>query len=193
MTSSFTNPFAIDTFQDFTITFQPTTLSGTRSVTVSIANSDPNKNPYTFVIQGTAICPSVSGTISPQEGPPGTTVTVLSPGNDLSGATATLNGVGLTTISSSMTELVVRLPNTVTTGGPLSVQLSNGCIFSNTFTLLDEAVTGCQTSSSGTVSDLFISEITDSPTGSLTYIELYNATGATINFATTNYSIRNIQ
>ena len=188
--SSFTNPFLIDTSQDFTITFQPTTLSGSRSVTVSVNNSDPNKNPYTFVVEGTAECPSVNGTIYPQDGPPGTTVTVLSPGNDLTNASATLNGIALTPVSSSMTKLVVRLPNTISTGGPLSVQLDNGCVFSDAFTLLDKDPTGCQTSSSGTVSDLFISEITDSPNGSLTYIELYNATGAAINFATTNYFIR---
>jgi hypothetical protein len=89
VTSSFTNPFAANTTQDFTITFQPTTLSGFRSVTVSIANSDSSKDPYTFVVGGTANCPSVSGTLSPVEGPAGTTVTILSPGNDLTGATAT--------------------------------------------------------------------------------------------------------
>ncbi|TXE17831.1 choice-of-anchor D domain-containing protein [Psychroserpens burtonensis] len=189
VTSSFTNPFAAETSQDFTITFQPTTLSGFRSVTVSIANSDPNKNPYTFVVGGTANCPSVSGTLSPIEGPAGTTVTILSPGNDLTGATATLNGVALTTISDTTAELVVRLPNTITVGGPLSVQLTTSCVFSNTFTLLNDTISGCETSTSATVSDLFISEVTDSPSGSLTYVELYNATGATINFATTNYSI----
>ena len=189
VTSSFTNPFAANTTQDFTITFQPTTLSGFRSVTVSIANTDSNKDPYTFVVGGTANCPSVSGTIAPLEGPPGTTVTILSPGNDLTGATATLNGVALDPISDSTNELVVRLPNSVTTGGPLSVQLTTGCIFSNTFTLLDDTISGCEASTSATVSDLFISEVTDSPSGSLTYVELYNATGATINFGTTNYSL----
>ncbi|MFT5627688.1 MAG: hypothetical protein ACI92X_000924, partial [Dokdonia sp.] len=189
VTSSFTNPFAANTSQDFTITFQPTTLSGFRSVTVSIANSDSNKDPYTFVVGGTANCPSVSGTLSPVEGPAGTTVTILSPGNDLTGATATLNGVALTIISDTTTELVVRLPNTITVGGPLSVQLTTSCVFSNTFTLLNDTISGCETSTSATVSDLFISEVTDSPSGSLTYVELYNATGATINFTTTNYSI----
>jgi len=190
VTSSFTNPFAIDTFQDFTITFQPTTLSGLRSATVSIANSDSTKDPYTFVVEGTANCPAVSGSISPSEGPVGTIVTILSPGNDLSSATAELNGVPLSIISASVLELIVRLPNTIVSGGPLSVQLPSGCIFSNAFSLIDETIAGCQTSTSATVGDLFISEVTDSPSGSLTYIELYNATGAAINFATTNYRIR---
>ncbi|SDS52457.1 choice-of-anchor D domain-containing protein [Winogradskyella sediminis] len=190
VTESLTNPFAIDTYQDFTITFQPTTDSGLRSATVTITNSDSNKDPYTFVVEGNANCPSVSGTIAPAVGPIGTVVTVLSPGNDLTGATATLNGVALTTIASDTSELLVQLPNTITTGGALSVELATGCIFSNAFTLVNETISGCETSSSGSVSDLFISEVTDSSKGSLTYIELYNATGATIDFATTNYIIK---
>ncbi|REE17036.1 lamin tail-like protein [Winogradskyella pacifica] len=191
VTSSFSNPFAVDTHQDFTITFQPTTDSGLRSATVTITNSDSNKNPYTFVVEGNANCPLVSGTIAPAEGPIGTIVTVLSPGNNLTGATATLNGVALTTVSSDNAELLVRLPNTITTGGALSVELTTGCIFSNPFTLINETIAGCETTSSGSsLSDLFISEVTDSSKGSLTYIELYNATGATINFATTNYTIK---
>ncbi|NRR93298.1 choice-of-anchor D domain-containing protein [Winogradskyella undariae] len=191
VTESISNPFAIDTYQDFTITFQPTTDSGLRSATVTIANSDANKDPYTFVVEGNANCPSVGGTIAPAEGPVGTVVTVMSPGNDLTGATAELNGVALTTIASNALELQVRLPNTITTGGALSVELTNGCIFSNTFTLINETIAGCETTSGGgSLTDLFISEITDSSKGSLTYIELYNATGATINFATTNYTVK---
>ncbi|MEH1006382.1 GEVED domain-containing protein [Winogradskyella sp. ECml5-4] len=191
VTESISNPFAIDTYQDFDITFQPTTDSGLRSVTVSIANSDSTKDPYTFVVEGNANCTSVSGTIAPAEGPVGTIVTILSPGNDLTGATAELNGVALTTLSSDTLELQVRLPNTITTGGALSVELTSGCIFSNPFTLINETIAGCETSSGGgSLSDLFISEVTDSSKGSLTYIELFNATGATINFAATNYIIK---
>ena len=39
----------------FNITFDPS-ARGVRSATVSIANSDSDKNPYTFSIQGTGIC-----------------------------------------------------------------------------------------------------------------------------------------
>ncbi|MEM6516758.1 MAG: choice-of-anchor D domain-containing protein [Bacteroidota bacterium] len=189
VTESLSNPFAPDTSQDFDITFQPTTDSGIRTATVSIANSDSDKNPYTFVIQGRANCPAVSGSIFPDSGPAGTTIVVNSPGNNLIGATAELNGTALDFVSEAMDELIVRLPASIESGGPLSVELSNGCIFSNNFTLIDETISGCDTSSGGTVSDLFISHITDSPTGGLTYIELYNATGSDIDFSVTNYTV----
>jgi hypothetical protein len=38
----------------FQLVFQPTANTGLRTATVSIANDDPNKNPYTFTVQGTA-------------------------------------------------------------------------------------------------------------------------------------------
>ncbi len=191
VTSNFTNPFTADTFQDFTITFQPTSISGLRQATVTITNSDSDRNPYTFIIQGTANCPAVSGSIFPTSGPAGTTVSITSAGNDLIGATAELNGVALIPVSDTTNELIVRLPNTITTGGALSVNLvSNSCVFTNTFTLIDELISGCEASASTLVNNLFISEVTDSPFGSMSYVELYNATGTAINFATTNYSVR---
>jgi len=189
ITSSLSNPFAPDTFQDFTITFQPTTESGIRTATVSIANSDADKNPYTFLIQGRANCATVSGSIFPDSGPAGTTVIVNSVGNDLVGATAELNGVALDIVSDATNELVVRLPNIMDVGGSLSVELATGCVFSNPFTLIDDTISGCDTSSSNTVDNLFISQITDSPTGNLTYIEIYNATGTDIDFSINNYAV----
>jgi surface protein len=39
----------------FEITFNPT-AAGLRTATVSIANDDPDENPYTFTIQGTGVC-----------------------------------------------------------------------------------------------------------------------------------------
>ena len=190
VTSSLANPFAPDTFQDFTITFQPTTDSGLRTATVSISNSDANKNPYIFIVQGTANCPDVNGSISPASGPAGTLVTIVSVGSDLKNATAKLNGVALIPVSDAATELVVRLPSTVISGGGLSVELAEGCIFSNPFTLIDETIAGCDSSSSAVVDDLFISEVTDSPFGGLGYVEIYNATGGNIDFNETNYSMR---
>jgi hypothetical protein len=39
----------------FQLVFQPTANTGLQSATVTIANDDPNKNPYTFMVQGTAV------------------------------------------------------------------------------------------------------------------------------------------
>ncbi|WP_053976837.1 choice-of-anchor D domain-containing protein [Mangrovimonas xylaniphaga] len=189
VTASTPYAISIGSYADFSITFQPTTDSGTRSCVVSITNSDPNKNPYTFTIEGTATCPSTSGTITPTEGPIGTEVSISST-NNLLGATASLNGTSLSIVSNSSEELTVSIPSNVTIGGPISVELASGCIFSNTFTLIDQSISGCDTSNSANLDNLFISQVTDSPTGSLSYVELYNATNANIDFSTTNYSLR---
>ncbi len=46
------------------ITFTPS-AGGLRTASVSIANNDPNENPYTFSIQGTGITPGLTLTVSP--------------------------------------------------------------------------------------------------------------------------------
>ncbi|MEI7940515.1 MAG: choice-of-anchor D domain-containing protein, partial [Verrucomicrobiota bacterium] len=38
----------------FILAFEPTVNTGLRTATVTIPNNDPNKNPYTFTVQGTA-------------------------------------------------------------------------------------------------------------------------------------------
>ncbi|MEZ4855208.1 MAG: lamin tail domain-containing protein [Gelidibacter sp.] len=187
VTANLTNPVAAGSSLDFTMTFAPTSASGDRFAQVTVSSNDPNKPTYTFYIKGTANCPSVTGSISPTEGPIGTEVTISSSGNDF--VSATLNGTTLPIVSNVTGELVVTIPNTVTIGGSISVLLTNGCIFSTPFTLIDKTIGGCQ-AGNGTVDDLFISQVTDSPTGSLTYVELYNATGAAIDFSTTNYILK---
>lgn len=176
-------------FIEFEITFSPNaTTPVTRTGVITVTSTDSSNNPYTFHVEGTAGCPLYSGTIYPTSGPVGTEITITSAQN-LTGASATLNGVPLTTVSSTAGELIVKLPETITLGGVLTVQLNNGCSFTNTFTLVDTSIQSCE-GSGATPSNLFISQITDSPRGSLTYIELYNGTGAAINFATTNYQLR---
>ncbi len=176
-------------FIEFEITFSPnSTTPVTRTGVITVTSTDSSNNPYTFHVEGTAGCPLYSGTIYPTSGPIGTEITITSAQN-LTGASATLNGVPLTTVSSTAGELIVKLPETITLGGVLTVQLNNGCSFTNTFTLVDKSIQSCE-GSGATPSNLFISQITDSPRGSLTYIELYNGTGAAINFATTNYQLR---
>ncbi len=60
VTTQPTSPVAATTgTTTFVVTFDPS-ASGTRSATVSIANNDPTKNPYTFAIQGTGTCPTLT-------------------------------------------------------------------------------------------------------------------------------------
>lgn len=59
VTQQATSPVAPDSETTFAVTFSPTT-SGPHSATVSIANNDPGKDPYTFALSGTGIQPTLS-------------------------------------------------------------------------------------------------------------------------------------
>jgi hypothetical protein len=174
-------------FVDFTISFNPTSL-GTLTSTVSIFSNDftGGENPYTFTIQGNGTCAPTSNTITPTSGPVGTvvTVTAVSPYN-LTGATATFNGVSATVASISSSQVTVVVPSGAVSGTLVTTN-SLGCQGSNTFTVINNLTTSCQGGS--TVSDLFISQVTDATYGGLTYIEIYNGTGAPINLS--NYSLQ---
>ena len=174
-------------FVDFTISFNPTSL-GTLTSTVSIVSNDftGGENPYTFTIQGNGTCAPTSNTITPTSGPVGTivTVTAVSPYN-LTGATATFNGVSATVASISSSQVTVVVPSGAVSGTLVTTN-SLGCQASNAFTVINNLTTSCQ--GGPTVSDLFISEVTDATYGGLSYIEIYNGTGAPVNLS--NYSLQ---
>jgi hypothetical protein len=54
LTQTPANSITESTPTTFQITFDPTT-TGTRSASISIANNDPDENPYTFSVQGTGV------------------------------------------------------------------------------------------------------------------------------------------
>nr|WP_321227420.1 GEVED domain-containing protein [uncultured Psychroserpens sp.] len=172
---------------EFIIQFFPS-ADGPRNATVRILNSDSDENPYEFDIQGTAVCSTLlTSSMWPTEGPENTEVTITS-ANNLTGATATINGDAMTIVSSSATELVVLVPAGAISGN-LEVLFSTGCSSSNAFIVIDNVIGGCETASASTVpTDLFISELSDASTGSSSLIEIFNGTASTINLA--NYSIR---
>ncbi|MGG5487681.1 lamin tail domain-containing protein [Gaetbulibacter sp. PBL-D1] len=171
---------------EFRIEFSPT-ADGTRTATVNIVNSDSDENPYTFDIEGTGVCTAtLVSSIWPIEGPENTEVTITS-AEDLTGAYAELNGLLMTTVSSTSTELVVLVPAGAASGN-LVVQFPTGCSSTNSFTFIDNAISGCETALSSTIpNDLFISEVTDATSGSSSYVEIFNGTSGTINLS--DYSI----
>ncbi|WP_338375878.1 choice-of-anchor D domain-containing protein [uncultured Flavobacterium sp.] len=172
----------------FTITFTPQ-ASGVRTATISIVNNDSNENPYTFDVQGTGNCPSYTTTLSPSSGPVGTTVYITSSMN-LSGAnTVTLNGTSLPVTVISPTQISVVIPSGAITGN-LIVGNSQGCSTTNTFTIIDNLTSGCEGGGTS-ATNLFISQVTDANTGGLSYIELYNGTGTSINLGTYRLELYN--
>jgi hypothetical protein len=175
----------------FVITFTPS-FAGYRTATVRISSNDGDENPYTFVIDGTGDCAvAASNSITPTSGPIGTEVTITALTNNLYSATAAINGVSATVSSYSpsaptATIIKVIIPATAVSGSLVTTN-SVGCQAQNTFTVLDTATTSCQ--GGVTVGGLFISEVTDSNAGALSYVEIYNGTGSNI-ASLANYSLK---
>ncbi|MCH7523612.1 MAG: choice-of-anchor D domain-containing protein [Bacteroidetes bacterium] len=167
----------------FEITFAPLTAGVNKTAVISIANNDADENPYTFLVQGTGNCAASTITITPSSGPENTIVTVT--GTNLSSATASFNGVAAIVNNISATQMEVTVPSGATTGN-LEIIDNSGCPGNAAFTVIDTIISSCEGGTA--LTELFISEVTDATYGSLTYIELYNATGSNINLS--NYEIR---
>lgn len=139
----------------------------------------------------TIVAPICTGptivSVTPASGPVGTQVTITASSGNLTGATASFNGTAATVVSSTTTQLVVIVPTGATTGN-LIITDSQPCPSAIPFTIIDQDKTSCQSSS--LISDLFISEVTDSSSGSLTYVEIYNGTTSSIDMAAGNYAVR---
>ncbi|MBC7654310.1 MAG: T9SS sorting signal type C domain-containing protein, partial [Oligoflexus sp.] len=117
-------------------------------------------------------------------------VTITASANNLYNATASINGVSasISNYSPTMaTATVIKaiIPATAVSGTLITTN-NLGCQASNVFTVLDNIATSCQGGS--TASELFISEFTDSNSGALSYIEIYNGTGVSKNLST--YSLK---
>ncbi|MUU78490.1 choice-of-anchor D domain-containing protein [Winogradskyella endarachnes] len=174
-------------FVQFDIEFSPIN-SGTRTGTIIIVSDDSDENPYTFGVQGEGVCAASSLTFSPASGPVGTIVNVSASNSNFGASTtATINGIAATVTVISISELEVTIPAGATTGN-LEINDDLGCPSSELFTVIDQLISSCEGNSGTTPSDLFISEITDHGTGSHSYVEIYNGTGASVDL--TDYEIR---
>lgn len=176
------SPIRPGEFSLLEIEFSPLEV-GPRNAIVSISNNDSAKNPYTFAIRGTGNCMTSNSTLSPTYGPPGTVVTLT--GTDFStSTTGSMNGILMPTTFINATTIEVTIPENAASGN-IVVTNSIGCTSITPFTVFNNQMGGCEGVSS--LSDLFISEITDATLGGLSYIEIYNGTGSTVNLA--EYSI----
>jgi hypothetical protein len=141
------------------------------------------ENPYTFNVKGDGTCAASTNTITPTSGPTGTEVTINSAA-DLTGATVSFNGVSATVVQISLNQIKAVVPVGATSGNLVTTN-SIGCSSTNAFTVIKNVGNSCEGGS--LASDLFISEVTDSNYGGLTYLEIYNGTGVTKNLS--GYSI----
>ena len=170
----------------FTIRFYPLT-AGTFTASISIPNNDPSgaENPYVINFTGVGFCPAETLTATPTAGPVGTEITLTNSASFLPSISAAFNTLTVSIIPVSANQIKVLVPDLATTG---SVVITNslGCTVAAPFTVLDFNASSCQ---SNLISpELFLSEVTDATAGGLSYIEIYNGTGATVNLA--NYSIK---
>ncbi|NEN25720.1 T9SS type A sorting domain-containing protein [Cryomorpha ignava] len=128
---------------------------------------------------------------SPHEGPDGTLVTIT--GSGFTGATdVRIGGNSVTFLPVEDDNIIHVLIDDIPTSGLISVIVSD-CEAKSTdsFTYLNsnESCSGSSGSGGGYATDIFISEVYDASSGSLSYIELFNGTASAINLTTGNYSI----
>ncbi len=173
----------------FEVTFTPT-AAGERNAFVRITNDDSadgeGEEIFEFNIRGNAYCTGASNVLTPLTGPDFTVVTIT--GSDLDGGTTVeFGGSIIPHTSISPTEIEFTIPANATTGA-IVVTNNLGCQTTDLFTVIDNAISSCEGSSGLSPTDLFISEITDAPSGSHTYIEIYNGTGAPVDLE--HYEIR---
>jgi len=169
----------------FTVTFSPL-ASGLRTATISILNNDSDESPYTFDVEGMGNCTSNTSSLSPSSGPEGTIVTISS-SLDLSiSNTVTLNGETLSSTIISPSQISIEIPPGASTGDVI-VSNYQDCSTTTSFTVIENVNSSCEGGAASSSGELFMSEITDSNSGGLTYIELYNGTGSSIDLST--YSI----
>ena len=130
--------------------------------------------------------PAAIASTSPLSGPEGTVITITASSGNLTGATVTIGGVNATVLSSSATTLKAVVPAGAKSGAIL-IQDTQPCdVSAGIFTLLSSDKTNCDVVSS--FSELFISEVTDATSGSLSYIEIANATSNTVDMS--GYTVR---
>ncbi|MCZ4409812.1 T9SS type A sorting domain-containing protein [Cryomorphaceae bacterium 1068] len=184
-----------------------TSASGTVTVNLSpgtltasiVIGAEQNGGGDYGIIDNVKICgiaPSCTPThaitsILPTSGPAGTLVTIS--GSGFTGATAaSLSGINATSITViDDNTIIAEIPENATSGS-IGVTVA-GCETQSgqNFTLLvDDGDCGASGGGGSFASDLFISEVYDANSGSLSYVEIFNGTNATVNLATDNYVIR---
>ncbi|WP_432672668.1 GEVED domain-containing protein [Flavobacterium sp. SM2513] len=120
---------------------------------------------------------------TPTSGPVGTVVALIGTGFSAS-TTATLGGVSATVAYVNSTKINITIPSGVATAAFVIGDAATCKTYEGTFTLIDAAFSSCE----GALTDLFMSQVTDASDGGLSYVEIFNGTGSTVNLS--GYSIQ---
>ncbi|MEO6229183.1 MAG: YDG domain-containing protein [Ferruginibacter sp.] len=144
-------------------------------------------------------CPTVACTspatitdFKPTTAPVGALVTLT--GTGFTGATAvkfgSVNATSYTVVSA--TKIIAKVPSNVPLDYITVTPNGSTCVAKAATIFTPIGASGCGTNGSGSVvNDLSISEVYDALSGSLSYIEIFNGTGATITLgAPNNYVVR---
>ncbi|WP_179316613.1 beta strand repeat-containing protein [Winogradskyella undariae] len=171
----------------FQITYTPTT-TGLSTSTITIVSNDTDENPYTFQVSGSGECVSGSIDLFPAIGPIGTTVSVISSNASFgSSTTASIGGISASINVISALEIEVTIPTGALTGS-IEIYDDLGCLSHQIFTVVTQLISDCEGTIGTAPTNLFISEVTDAASGSHSYIEIYNGTGAPVDL--NDYEIR---
>jgi hypothetical protein len=180
------SPIAALGSSNFDIEFNPI-VAGTRTAIIQIISNDADESPYTFNVTGEGLCVTSPITALPTSGPVNTIVTVT--GTNLATATASINGAPAMVNNISGTTMEVTIPEGANTGN-LEIFDNIGCTGISPFTVINSENSSCEGSGGIIPTDLFISEITDATSQTLSYIELYNGTGSAIDLRDYSIAIR---
>jgi hypothetical protein len=126
--------------------------------------------------------------VTPNMAPVGTEVTINA-ASGLAGATATFSGFAAIPVSSSATQLVVKVPANAVTGDLVVTNAALCAGIPYPYSIVKEDKTSCE-GVGGTFNDLIISEVYDLGAGNGFYLELYNPTNAAITVNASNPTYR---
>ena len=142
-----------------------------------------------YTINILAGCTAVTvTTVTPNMAPVGTEVTINA-ASGLTGATATFAGFAAIPVSSSATQLVIKVPPNAITGDLIVTNAALCAGLPLAYSIIKEDKTSCE-GIGGTFNDLIISEVFDTDAGNGFYLELYNPTNTAITVNAVNPTYR---
>jgi hypothetical protein len=175
-----------DTFTQFTAPISGTGSSLDIQVEFNLNSGDEDIAIDHIEIYATSSCtPPTISSIQPNNGPVGTRVLIQGSGFTVGTGTSAVEFGSVAADSFNVlsnTQIEAYVP--AGAGHTIEITSDNCPETYSSFTLTETS--GCG-AGSGTPTELFISEVTDASSGSLSYIEIFNGTGASVNL--NNYSI----